>query len=613
MRCGAVAGVACVVAAGPAVPSAAGAPGSADGWRPPVPGAVVRPYVEPAAAFAPGHRGVDFAALPGTPVRAAGRGEVVFAGAVAGALHVVVLHRGDVRTSYSFLAEVRVTAGATVEAGDVVGIAGGADPDHGHGVGLVHFGLRVGDRYVDPSVLFGPRDLRDLVRLVPLDAAPGLGSPWTAGGAGDEVAGLTPGLGPPPSWARDHGCGPDVPLLGAAVDAVCEGVEWAANRAHDALRAGLGILADASREGRALAARLGPELHRLLDQVARATEPTRRLLLDTPAGRVLADLVEIGTRILEWVQRECDTRAAPADGTGGSGRLVMAVGGLHSASRGRNRRSFGLDTDALGYARADVHWFSYAADGGAYTKADTEQGLRKSAKLLAAQLREVAAREPGREVDLIAHSQGGLVVEWFLRHLYDPTDPGFPRVRTAVTLATPHQGAPLATTVRTLRSDRLYRRGLDVLDDHLASVAPERAPAPSDAKSVRQLAEGSKFLRDLRAKPLPDGVELTTIGGTDDLVVPANRIRVPGTTEVVVDVAGANDHSALPRDPNALMAVRSALEGRPPPCTSALTGLRAAVEPVVLSRVERSLGEYAVAYRHFAGVRKIQRAREVLR
>src|SRR5215470_17947514 len=63
----------------------------------------------PAAASAPAEwqrpvdGAVDFAAAPDTAVRAAGAGTMTFAGDVAGSLHVVVLHRNGLRTSYSFL------------------------------------------------------------------------------------------------------------------------------------------------------------------------------------------------------------------------------------------------------------------------------------------------------------------------------------------------------------------------------------------------------------------------------------------------------------------------------------------------------------------------------
>ncbi|MFA5885199.1 MAG: peptidoglycan DD-metalloendopeptidase family protein [Acidimicrobiia bacterium] len=568
---------------------------SGPGWQRPVPGAVVRPFAEPTAAFGPGHRGVDYAAAPGAPVAAAGRGTVVFAGDVAGSLHVVVLHRGAVRTSYSYLLDVTVAVGDTVDAGTPVGHAGGADPDGGHDAGVLHFGVRVGERYVDPQLLGRPHDLRDLVRLVPLaDADPGVGTSWARARA-DEPVTLQQGLGrlagaPPGAGAPgDGGCGGGIPVLGSAVDAVCAGVDWAAGQTRQALRAGLVVLAGAGRVGRALVAKLGPALDDLLDQIARGGALLRDRLLDSPLGRSLADVVEIGERFLEWTHRECATDAPAADGTGGSGHVVMGVAGIDSASPGADRRSFGLDVDALGYQHDEVHWFSYAADGGAYEKDDTHGDLRTAAKRLAAQLRAIDAAEPGREVDLIAHSQGGVVVERFLRFEYDASDPSFPPLGTVVTLSSPHEGAPIATSARELAEHRKTRRAVEVLDRVLPGP-------PVDAPSVRQLAEDSPFMERLHAAPFPDHVELTTVGGTDDLIVPANRIHVPGATEVVVGVDGLSDHTAIHHDDRALQVVRSALEHRPPPCTSFLEGVRGAVEPVLLSRVEGDLGEYLTTY-----------------
>jgi hypothetical protein len=48
-------------------------------------------------------------------------------------------------------------------------------------------------------------------------------------------------------------------------------------------------------------------------------------------------------------------------------------------------------------------------------------------------------------------------------------------------------------------------------------------------------------------------------------------------------------------DPDALRAVRAALEGRAPPCVSLGTTLRSAAAPVVISRVEHTIGSGAAA------------------
>src|SRR5215210_6272973 len=123
------------VAADPSAPST---------YRPPVTAAVVDPFRPPAHPFGPGNRGVDYATEPGTPVGASADGEVVFAGAVADGLHVVVLHPDGIRTSYSFLRSVTVQRGQRVVQGQAVGTAGDR----------FHFGARAGDVYIDPTTLF---------------------------------------------------------------------------------------------------------------------------------------------------------------------------------------------------------------------------------------------------------------------------------------------------------------------------------------------------------------------------------------------------------------------------------------------------------------------------
>jgi hypothetical protein len=142
----------------------------ADLWLRPVGGRVVRAFAAPLTRYGAGHLGVDFAAAPGTAVHAAGAGTVVFAGVVANTRHVVVRHAGGRRTSYSFLASIRVHRGDTVARGAVLGTAGGRGENHAAGV--LHFGLRIGAVFVDPMRLFAPGALPVRVHLAPVDLSP---------------------------------------------------------------------------------------------------------------------------------------------------------------------------------------------------------------------------------------------------------------------------------------------------------------------------------------------------------------------------------------------------------------------------------------------------------
>jgi murein DD-endopeptidase MepM/ murein hydrolase activator NlpD len=131
-------------------------------WTSPVPGAAVtRPFQPPPGPFAAGHRGVDLAGSPWTPVLAAGDGVVAFAGMVAGRPVVSIDHAGGLRTTYEPV-DASVAAGMRVPRGSPIGTLAA-----GHAgcpvSACLHWGLRRGETYVDPlSLLRPPR-----VRLLP--------------------------------------------------------------------------------------------------------------------------------------------------------------------------------------------------------------------------------------------------------------------------------------------------------------------------------------------------------------------------------------------------------------------------------------------------------------
>jgi murein DD-endopeptidase MepM/ murein hydrolase activator NlpD len=133
----------------------------------PVRGQVLRPYDPPETPFGSGHRGIDISAPLGEPVRAAHEGTVAFAGPVAGSLFVSIDHPDGVRTTYSWLSEVRVRAGDRLDRGAVVALSGaghaGVYPPH------LHFGARFAGEYMDPMLLLGEGSLVGLVRLAPLE------------------------------------------------------------------------------------------------------------------------------------------------------------------------------------------------------------------------------------------------------------------------------------------------------------------------------------------------------------------------------------------------------------------------------------------------------------
>ncbi|QIJ64972.1 M23 family metallopeptidase [Streptomyces sp. JB150] len=125
----------------------------------PLPGrpAVLRPWAPPPTPHARGHRGVDLAAPPHSPVLAVASGRVSFAGRVAGRGVVSVDLSGTgvppLRTTYEPV-RASVREGDEVTAGRPLGTL---EPTVSHcPTTCLHWGLRRGRTYLDPLTLLPP-------------------------------------------------------------------------------------------------------------------------------------------------------------------------------------------------------------------------------------------------------------------------------------------------------------------------------------------------------------------------------------------------------------------------------------------------------------------------
>jgi len=123
---------------------------------PPVLAPIVDPFRDP-CTYCRGNRGLELAPAPGSAVVAAAAGVGTFAGVVAGTRYVVVGSGAGLRATYGRLATISVRLGARVGGGDVIGSS----------TSLLFFGLRLGDRYIDPAPELGIVVRRPW--LVPLD------------------------------------------------------------------------------------------------------------------------------------------------------------------------------------------------------------------------------------------------------------------------------------------------------------------------------------------------------------------------------------------------------------------------------------------------------------
>lgn len=175
-----------------------------------------------------------------------------------------------------------------------------------------------------------------------------------------------------------------------------------------------------------------------------------------------------------------------------------------------------------------------AADGLRHVEAHNysplTRDLRDAARLLARRVEELCERTGQERVDLVGHSLGGLVGRYYVQRLG-----GDARVRTLVTLGTPHSGTRIAPFLDAHPLMRQMRPGSDVLNE-LA------APAPGCA--TRCVAFWSEF--DAMMTPV----------GTACLDHPDLRAEN-------VQVTGVG-HLALAVHPTVIAAIRRVLDGLGP-------------------------------------------------
>nr|WP_261991823.1 alpha/beta fold hydrolase [Streptomyces sp. or43] len=152
--------------------------------------------------------------------------------------------------------------------------------------------------------------------------------------------------------------------------------------------------------------------------------------------------------------------------------------------------------------------------------------IRTAAELLGRHIEEICARTGHREVDIVGHSLGGLIARYYVQRLG-----GDGRVRTLVTLGTPHGGT---------------------------AVAPLAGAHPI----VRQMRSGAAPIEELRL-PAP-GCRTRFVSfwsELDQVIVPVEAACIdhPDLDVVNVRVTGVG-HLALPVHPAVAAGIRQALD-----------------------------------------------------
>lgn len=358
----------------------------------------------------------------------------------------------------------------------------------------LHFGFRAGTTYLDPLALLGQRPVR--VWLVPDDERRPLSE-------GRERHWLERGL---------QG------LARSAVSASVAGVRWAGETAVDA--------AD-------VAVKMSPGL----TLAARQLEPWT-----TAAGQW-------------WAERDDCTSSSTPTPRLARRHIAVLVGGL--GSRAGSASVLEVDTAAIGYAPDDVVQFSYRGGTTAdtsYSPPDTQIDLAVTGQRLRDLIGRLSVENPGVPIDVLAHSQGGVVARFAMGALAPEA------VASVVTLASPHQGADLATAGRLVDATLGGRVALT------AAGAANRERIDFQSTSVRQLATVSPERAAVYAQPLPEGPRWVSLAARADLVVPAPRTRLAGAENATAALPFGFDHSNLPGSAPGQRQVALAVTGSPLAC-----------------------------------------------
>ncbi|MFH8464286.1 lipase family alpha/beta hydrolase [Streptomyces sp. NPDC017991] len=152
--------------------------------------------------------------------------------------------------------------------------------------------------------------------------------------------------------------------------------------------------------------------------------------------------------------------------------------------------------------------------------------IRAAAELLGRHIEEICERTGRRQVDIVGHSLGGLIARYYVQRLG-----GDVRVRTLVTLGTPHAGTRVVPLMNAHPIIRQMRPGSGVLEEL-------REPAPHCRTRF------VSFWSDL--DQLMDPLETACIEHPDLL---AQNVRVSGI-----------GHLALPVHPAVAAGIREALD-----------------------------------------------------
>lgn len=161
------------------------------------------------------------------------------------------------------------------------------------------------------------------------------------------------------------------------------------------------------------------------------------------------------------------------------------------------------------------------------------RSIGDQARMVGAKLEGISQRYGLRRFHIVGHSMGGLIARHYIQH-----HGGAARVKSLVTLGTPHQGTPTAAI-------GIWLMGAGLLSSNPWEMLPF-----------------SPFMRGLNRDVFPASIPLTSIFSSADLVCPARFSRLrprSGEDNLHNRPVKGIGHTALTWDPGVYVLVRQAL------------------------------------------------------
>ncbi len=206
----------------------------------------------------------------------------------------------------------------------------------------------------------------------------------------------------------------------------------------------------------------------------------------------------------------------------------------------------------------------FAFNYGGGSPSDNLQGtgdIATSAGQLAAFVTRVLAATGAAKVDLVGHSQGGMMPRYYINFLG-----GAAKVATLVGLAPSNYGTTLD--------------GLTSLGQALGLLDPVNKFLATTCTACVEQEQGSSFLAGLNAAPTRPGVNYTVIESTgDEVVTPYTNAflpAAPNVTNITLQrqcAMDGSDHLEIANDPVAMADMLNALDPAQPvkaPCLAVL-------------------------------------------